>query len=363
MDQRAEIGIWIYDSGGVRLLGSTKHPRKVTIKSGFGAMKRRCWLELYQEDQYLPIEIGSILKITVNRIDCFRGRIQERRIDSIDDPLSCYAEFDPEREYNKQIYGTFENQRVREILQHIVVDSGLSLTGVWNQNPRFHRLVFTGEPLFLAIDLLAKLAGNLLWDVRENGNLEMRPLFHPDHWLVLRRDADGVNLWQTVNDVFAVIEIAGGVKEGSVYEKTIEIPELSPIVEIEKIRVYIRPIADLDAFHALRRSTVQQMTLPHYEHYVDWLGEGEKIKPGETARFYAENLVLFPQTQLFRIKMREMTYLHETLQTRFHVTSGFESAETYFHYFHVDHPISQFGPFQLDVSALDSPAYLDSVPV
>jgi hypothetical protein len=119
----------------------------------------------------------------------------------------------------------------------------------------------------------------------------------------------------------------------------------------------------LDAFTSLRRSIVQQMTRPHYEHYVDWLGAGETIKPGETARFYAENLPLFPQTQLFRVKMREITYSHETLQTRFHVTAGFESSESYFHYFHVDYPIPHFGPFQLDISALDSPACLDAAPV
>lgn len=364
MVQRADITIFLFDGDGVRLLGSTKQPRKCVIKSGFGAGKQRCWLELYQENQHLPVETGNILQVAIQGKNCFRGRIQERRIDSTDDPLSCYAEFNPEREYNRQVFGTFENQTVQEILVQILYGSGLSLSGTFDADPRFRRLVFSGEPLWLAVDLLAKLAGNWIWDIRENNRLEFRPRssLPEDRQVVLRRDADTVNLWQTTHDLYSTIEIMGGVKDGAVYEKTVLIPELETMTDAARIRVYIRPMIERDAYSAIRWAIIQQMTATHYEHYLDWVGNANNVEPGETIRVYAENVTLFPQNQPFRVKMREITYAHETLQTRFHVTSGWESAETYFHYFYVDYPIPRLGVFQLDVSALDSIAPLDAVP-
>lgn len=364
MGQRTDITISLFDTDGVRLMGSTKRPRKCVIKSGFGAGKRRCWIEFFNEDMHLPVVIGEILEISMNGNLCFRGRIQERRIDSVDDHLSCYAEFDPEQEYNQQVFGTFENQNVREILLQILYGSGLSLTGTFDENLRFKRLTFSGESLFPAVDLLAKLAGNYLWDIHNRDILELRPIrLQEDHRVVLRRDVDTVNLWQTTNDLYSTIKIMGGIKDGSSYDKTIEIPELEGVAGSSTIRVYVRPVTELDSYIALRRAVVQQMLAPRYEHYVDWLENGERIEPGQTVRFHGEYLSLFPQNVVFRVKMREITYAHENLQIRFHITSGYESSESYFHYFHVDYPIPRSGAFQLDVSALDSLAPLDAVPV
>ncbi|MBN2327830.1 MAG: hypothetical protein JXR73_11810 [Candidatus Omnitrophica bacterium] len=103
------------------------------------------------------------------------------------------------------------------------------------------------------------------------------------------------------------------------------------------------------------------MNANHYEHYIDLAGRGETIQPGHTVKFYAENLPIFPQEKMFRVKSREITYAHESLQTRLYLTSGHESTLRYFSYFKVDRSLPRYGPFQLDVSALDSMSPLDGI--
>ena len=146
-----DIQILFYDRWGEKILASVHHPRKFTIKSGFGAMPRRCWLELYQEDRKTPADVGSYLEILIRGIRCFWGRIQQRRIDSIDDPLSFYADFDPHRELNGQVFGTFENRTSTEILQDILEESPLVRHDSLESTLRFRKIIFSGESLFAEI--------------------------------------------------------------------------------------------------------------------------------------------------------------------------------------------------------------------
>ncbi|MGC9327710.1 MAG: hypothetical protein ACP5I1_08755, partial [Candidatus Hinthialibacter sp.] len=316
MSPHTEINASIYDPDGQSLLADAPVPRKCMIKSGFGAQKRSCWLELFNEDLHLPIHLGFILNITINGESCFTGPILQRRIDSIDDHLSCYAEFDPSSKYDRLLHAAFENRAILEILQEILAGSGLILDCPGGLDASFKRLEFTGDSLFRAIDLLAKLAGNWHWDVLDGGTLRLRPPSAlPDYQIALQRDDDVVNLWETSDDLFTEILIAGGVNQGSTYDWTIRIPALEDSVLDDAIRIYIRSLADSDAFEALRRAIVNQMKANHYEHYIDLMGRGETIQPGQTVKFFIDNLPLFPQEQIFRVKSREITYAHESLQT------------------------------------------------
>ncbi len=362
MNHAVPIRVLFYDSKGEHPYASVIHPRKFIIKSGFGAMKRRCWLELYKEDSHVLGSIGNIVEIDINGIRCFRGKITQRRLDSIDDPLSFYAEFDPEQEFAHSLYGTYENREITAILQDILQNSPLQRGDSFEKKARLHHLVFSGESLFQGIDLLAKLAGNWWWDVSEEGILTFRPPARtPDHLLALRRDVDTVNLWQTIDDLYGRVEMEGGESEGTTYDQIIDIIE-DPSTNPGHIRVYVRSISTLDVFTAFRRAVMQQMMTPHYEHYIDWMGAKEAIQPGDAVCFRVDYLPLFPQERLFRVKIREIVYSHESVQTRLHVTAGNESSATYFHYYHVDYTLSRIGPFQLDVSALDSTSPLDSWP-
>ncbi|MBN2327829.1 MAG: hypothetical protein JXR73_11805 [Candidatus Omnitrophica bacterium] len=195
MSTNTEIIASIFDQNGDGPLADSRIPRKCIIKSGFGAQKRRCWLEFFNEDLHLPIQIGSVLNVAINGLPCFNGPILQRRIDSIDDHLSCYAEFDPAHKYDRLIYSAFEYQTILEILDDILAGSGLIPDYPGGLDATFQRLEFAGDSLFRAIDLLAKLAGNWRWDVLDDGTLRLRPpTAPPDHQIALQRDEDIVNL-------------------------------------------------------------------------------------------------------------------------------------------------------------------------
>ncbi len=346
---------------------STIKPRKFIIKSGFGAIPQRCWLELFNQDLHISAQLGTIIEIYLNGKRRFRGRIQERRIDSIDDYISFYAQNDPILEYNCLIHKGFENHSVSEILDNILPGTGLSRVDSFYNITRFERLAFSGESLFSVIDLLAKLAGNWYWDIIEEGRLSFRPQKpYPDHNIALHRDQDTVNIRETSKDAFAYVELYGGVYGGSTYDQLIEIPSRINTYLKNTTRIYVRSIASLDAYAALRRAIEQQMSMPHYEHYVDFSGDNVSVSAGHTMGFAIQNLPVFPRNQIFRIKMHEITYSHEIIRTRLHLTSGAESSTQYFDYFRRDRPtiplhmLGQTGQFQLDISALDSLSHLDS---
>ena len=109
----------------------------------------------------------------------------------------------------------------------------------------------------------------------------------------------------------------------------------------------------------------QQLEQPLYEHTIDLTGAGENVQPGDVVQFQVDNFPLFPEKQLFRVKSREIIYAHESHKTRLYLTTGFESAPSYFYYLGRDdlagplYVTGRIGPFQLDVSALDSAAHLD----
>ncbi len=366
MASRPEIIIRFYKRDDLTLLGSITQPRKITIKSGFGAQKRRCWLEFYNDDLDAPADLGTVIEIWINETSCFRGRILQRRIDCVDDYLSVFAEWDPDREFQIVARKVFVNQTIPTMLDSVLSGSGLTRTGSFDCDTVFSRLEFFKAPLFAAIDLLAKLAGNCLWDVRENSSLSFRlPSTNPDHELILDKNTDTLNLWETNEDLHSEIEVQGGINGGSTYDNWIVIPEIAGISEIGSIRVYARPISSYDSFSNLQRAIIDQMTRPHYEHHIDLAGTGETIAPGETVQLSIDNYSLLPDNLIFRVKMRELVYSHETVNTKLHLTSGLESSPSYFHYHRkerVDPPSflqGKIGPFQLDLSALDSVSHID----
>ncbi len=366
MSTNQDINILFLDNNDQPYASTTK-PRKFIVKSGFGAMSRRCWLELFNEDLHINAQLGTIIEIYLNGQRRFRGRIQERRIDSIDDYISFYAQNNPALEYNRLIYNGFENMTVTEMLDSLLSSSELSRIDSFNHITRFSRMEFSGENLFSVIDLLAKLAGNWYWDISEEGQISFRPQkLYPDHQITLQKDQDTINIRETAKDAYPYIELYGGVYGGGAYDQLIEIPSCLNASLKNRTRIYVRSIASLDAYSALRRAIEQQMSMPHYEHYVDFAGDNVSVSTGNTVQFNIQYLPVFPRRQIFRIKIHEITYAHEIIRTRLHLTSGAESSTPYFDYFRIDRPTfplnmqGQTGEFRLDISALDSLSHLDS---
>ncbi len=366
MTPKPDIFISIYPSSHDVAAATIHSPRKVIIKAGFGAQRRRCWVELYNEDCEIPLELGYTVKVEIKGIQCFWGYIQQKRIDSIDDHLSFYAEWNPEREFVRPVADLFQNQTTTQMLETILIAYELTRRDNHTHHFTFERIEFVEYPLFSTVDLLAKLSGNWIWDVYEDLTLSFRPpSLQPDHRIALKHDAYTVNLWETVEDITSYILLHGGIVDGTNYESWVAIPGSFHRSEHDYTSIYVRPVLAYDALEVLRQAIMEQMSRAHYEHYVDLIGYGETIQPGDRVQFIIDDLPLFPQNQVFRVKSRELTYAHESLQTRLYLTSGWESSPTYLYYFRHDTPLvptmieQPSAPFQLDVSALDSASYLD----
>lgn len=344
------------------------NPRKLEIKSQFGAHPSHCWLELYMEDNPKLLPIGASIQINMNAKPVFNGYVTEKRIDSVDDQLSLVALHDPTREWNKTISGVYEDFTISGLLQEFVSGSGLTWQPRQLPSTVFSKITFSNDSLYFAIDLLAKIAGNYYWDISNDGTLRFRDSTNsPDYTIVLHPDQYTVNIRENHQDIYSYITIECGIRNGFSYEKTITIHNVSKSAQQQHTQIYARPVSTPDVLAALERSIIQHMTVPHYEHYVDLIGYGEDINTGDTVSFRVDGLVLFPQDQIFRIKQRDITYAHGEYKTRLHLTTGYESAPSYFNYFRNDFTpkfsflLGRTGIFQMDVSALDSPVNLDAV--
>ncbi|MBI1388054.1 MAG: hypothetical protein GC154_06360 [bacterium] len=345
----------------------TANPRKLIVKSGFGALKRRCWLELYNEDADAAVQLGDRLAVEMEGVRAFEGAVTQIRLDHEADHLSLYAENDPGVRYDVVISRELVGVTATQALENLVEGTGLSYQPDPVHAVPFERFEFSQHSLLMAIDLMSKLAGNWRWDLSDRGELRFRPFgSEPDRVILLKRDRFGVNLWRTSEDRYRTISIEAGLVDGEELHETLSVPELGAEV-IGSSRVYARPIVTADAFYALRCAVLAQMSAPHYSHFVDWIGAGWEVEPGETVRFvFDEPFPLFPSDRIFRVAGREITWAHDSIQTRFALTAGYESSGSYFDYLKNDRRAAftyfdgRVGSFQLDISSLDSAAHLDA---
>ncbi|MDP8246239.1 MAG: hypothetical protein P9L94_19305 [Candidatus Hinthialibacter antarcticus] len=365
MSSKPQIQIKIISREDQTPIGEINAPRKAIIKSGFGAQPRRAWLELYNEQINAPLGLGDELHILINQTACFRGRIRQVRIDSQGDFLTLFAEWDPSQEFNQTVSQEIQGLTATETIEALLVDSGMTYVPQPAHCVPFARLEFQEHPLLAAIDLMAKLAGNWRWDVDDDAALRLRPFGAvADHIVDLERDQYSIDLWQHDQSNDVRIEIHAGLVNGEELHASVASQELTRS-SVE--RIYARPIVTQDAMNALLAAITMQQNAPHYSHHIDLFGQGEAIQPGDVAQFtFQSALPLFPSGQRFRVKMREITYAHEAMRTRLHLTSAFESSDGYFDEMKIHtQPTAQYldgrvGAFQLDVSALDSDSHLDA---
>jgi len=365
MNKCPNITVKFFDSD-LSLSALTSIPRKIVIKNAIGSGLHRCWVELYNEDNFIPLKLGYFLEVWIEDCRCFYGRITEKRIDSIDDQLSLYAEWDPECELYGIITHRYENQSVTDILNDLLSYNGMERIGEETSNTILESLHFVEYPIFSAVDLLAKLAGNWYWDIQEFGKIRFRPpSTNPDHWLHLIEDHYDVNLWQTTNSLVSLVEIRNSAAEDESATQRLVYPDWTNQSIGNSVHVYAHPIISQNVLQKLIVAINQQMNSPHYEHYIDLFGRGEKIQPGDRIQFSIDDFSLFPYQETFRVKQREIEFAHNKMKVRLHLTTGYESSTNYFD--HLKHNrtlepnarLYRFGPFQLDVSQLDSPAHLD----
>lgn len=261
----AAIQIELRDLDGVPV-AEVAGAKKVVLRAPFGAMKAKCFIELYQRDRGIPIAQAYECRVRIGGILKFRGRVADVRRHTQGDELSFYAAREPEVEMTESVSRTYENQSPTDILLDIVSRLESSPLTCDNADPvgySIDRLTFIQFDLFYAIDLLAKLSGNSLWDIGWDDALRFRPhTGEADHILHFDRRKLAVKVWKTSRRVKNAFELFGGVAdENQFYRWFVEEASVARYGARRK-SLFVRPITTQDAYLYLRQAVLEQAPWP-----------------------------------------------------------------------------------------------------
>jgi hypothetical protein len=348
-----------------------ERPRKLIVRCPFGAMRARCFVETTLADRLIPIEHGYECRIFLEEQLKFVGRVESIRRDTIGDELSFSAERFPERDMTEAVQGEFENQTPTEILASLI--AGLEYAPLFyvDDYPSTHvidKVHFHDYDLYYAIDLLAKLAGNYLWEVGWDNRLRFRPnTLMPDHVLYYDPRRWALKIWQTTERVKNYFEFSGGLAEGQLYTRTFYDEDSVARYGVRREQVFARPISTDSAFQYLRTAILEQHPRPVFEKYIDLYDESVEVGPGDTLQLRNIPLAGLDEGQVFRVKLEELVVDPVgRLRCRYYLADLWESASRFLRYLDhekrqetVDFAARRVGSIQLDLSALDSQAHLD----
>ncbi len=345
--------------------------KKVVLRAPFGAMKAKCFVDLHQRDRGIPIEQAYECRVAIDEVLKFRGRVVDVRRDTQGDELSFYAAREPEVELTEGVSKTYESQSPTDILVDIIASLESSTLTYANSYPvgyPIDRLTFIHFDLFYAIDLLAKLSGNYLWDVGWDDALRFRPhTLEADHILHFDRRKLAVKVWKTSERVKNYFELFGGVVDENQFFRLFVEEASVARYGARRESLFVRPITTSNAYLYLKQAVLEQAPWPVFEKYVDLFEEDVSIGFGDTLRLLNTGMVDFDEEQLYRVKLEEIQVDNEgRLRLRYYLADLWESASRFLRY--QDHDAGEpagdyvsrrIGSFQLDFSALDSQAHLD----
>lgn len=363
-----EPTIRLFDLDG-RLIWEGRRPARVEILARFGAEEASALVAFHPRASLPEVALGDPMEIRFNGIRKFVGKVSELRRDSSGFPLSLQGARRPRRLYRHEVRGLFENQTPTEMLSTVLAPiSGPkpSYSGLPGSTRVLDRLDFQGLPLFHAVDLLAKLAGNWLWWIDWEENLHFIPPSDPvEH--VWRFDPDRMVLhpWERDRTIKNLFRLHGGVRNGEEFERFFESPESRERFGSVDETLFARPITTEGPFAHLREAVLEEAPWPTDYRAVDRY-DGD-LTAGFGERFELRGAELPPGLNAgatFRIAAEELVWTEGGMRARYHVAEGLESASRYTRY--IDHEprdenyvAARLGAFTLDLSALDSEAHLD----
>lgn len=339
--------------------------RRVEVEASFGAMGARCWITLHNNQTVPALDYGFSVVARISGHVVFVGRLAQLRAATVQPTLALYAERMPEQDIPQPVSGTYDGLSCRAILEMIVeqLPSGqLSLVEPVHAPVVVDRLALLRLPFFYAVDLLAKLAGNALWDVTWDNRLRWRPPSAPsDHVLYFDKRLHTFRLWETDETVRNSFEFHGGPDAlGNEFRRQFEAPGSIARFGRRHDTLFVRAISTQAGFALLRDAVLAQ--LPHETHrrYLDLVRGWPEVTLGDT--FTLRNAPVNPldASGSFRVKTVQHVWAAGRLWTRVHLASGYESSSRFTRY--IDHDVWEarqlLGRFQLDLSALDTAAYL-----
>jgi hypothetical protein len=346
----------------------TTTPRGVEILAPFGAMDADAKVTLDNESGAHNLVLGAGLEIYLDDTLKFRGEISELRTHSAASPLVVRAARRPERMYQGAIRKLYEDATPTEILADILdlLPGSVPAYSSAPASPRtLDRLDFRGTPLFYAVDLLAKLAGNWLWWIDWEGELHLIPPdTTPEHVWYFDPDRMILNPWLVDRSIKNLFFFQGGVSGGTEFVHFFEdLGSRDRFGDVEE-RLYARAISTEQPYEYLKEAVLQDSPWPTNYRSIDRYDETIDAFFGERFELRGNQLLRLDQDQVYRIAAEEIEWSEDSFRTRYHLAEGLESATRYTRY--LDHdPLgtnfvsAHLGAFALDLSAFDSETHLD----
>lgn len=360
--------IHFFDLAGNRIW-ETSVPERIEIEAPFGALEASARVVFRGEASPPDPAIGARLEIRLDEVLKFRGEVSEIHTRSAYSPLVLRAMRRPERVFRGTVRGVYEGMTPTAILSDILEGlpgEGPVYSGLPESTATLDLLDFQGVPLFYAVDLLARLAGNWLWWIDWEGELHfVPPTSPPEH--VWHFDPERMLLQPAATDrsIKNLFSFHGGVSSGAEFVRFFEeAASRDRFGDVEE-RLYARSIRTAPTFERLKAAVLEQAPWPTLHRWIDRFDESVGAFFGE--RFELRGNPLFPLVDppVFRIASEEILWTEAGMRTRFHLAEGHESASRFTRYLDhdplgVDYVAARLGPFTLDLSALDSEAHLDS---
>jgi len=362
----ADVEIKVYDNSS-HLAAHSKRPRSVTIKSPFHDLTAKAWVELHREDIDLPLDFGYRTDILIDGIQVFRGQIAHIRFDSIEAPLTLLLKRDPQILFPHSVTGVYEAMSPTEILVDILEktpEPRLLRTISESSSRKIERLGFVSQHLFGAIGLLAVLDGNALWDISWDLALRYRPRdVNPDHSIRFDPDHMTVRLWRTDDDIHNAFVFHGGFEppRGAEFCRAFSDQESIHRFGQRLGHLYARPVTTQADYQLFRDAILAIIPRPGTERFLEVAGF-LPASAGDVVLLVDLPFPLAEETRRQVVEMVEFDYRHSQVTTRLHFNTGPRVKQVRGDQLLVaiaDAVASRRGPFQLDRSALDSPAYLD----
>ncbi|MCL4736170.1 MAG: hypothetical protein KJ050_14660 [Candidatus Omnitrophica bacterium] len=354
--------ISIVDPDG-RLLWSSIEVMKVNVMARFGAEDSEAEVFLHPHSPLPSCQLGDGLIIRFGSTIRFQGTLVEIQRQTVGSPLVLKACRRPRRLFQREVRGLYEHQSPTVILSSILLSTYPHQLWCENQpasNRELDRLDFRGIPLFYAVDLLAKLAGNWLWWIDWEDHLHfISPDSPPEHEWYVHEDflllSPRLSDYRVKND----FEFHGGVIEGEEFIRTFSDAGSIELYGRSPESLFARAVMTPLVFEYLREAVIEELPGPGYSRFIQRVDGGLDAFFGERFRLRGNLPAGMSSGQVFRIAGEEIAWSEKGLSTRYHLASGMESASRYTRYLDhepltVDFVGSQLGWFTLDLSSLDS---------